>query len=54
MDIEMKNVIFDPLVERETIAFSPLHISLVLMKQFVKALDSNLSCYTYIDNKCLS
>ena len=43
-----KNVINDPLVDRKNIVFPPLHIKLGLMKQFVKALDNNGECFSYI------
>jgi len=48
MDVGEKNIINDPLVPREKIIFPPLHIKLGLMKQFVKALDKNGSCFAYI------
>ena len=43
-----KNVINDPLVDRKNIIFPPLHIKLGLMKQFVKVLDHNGECFSYI------
>ena len=43
-----KNVINDTLVVRKNIVFSPLHIKLGLMKQFVKALDHSGECFSYI------
>ena len=51
MNVGEKNVINEPLVEREKIIFPPLHIKLGLMKQFVKALDKNGACFTYIVDK---
>lgn len=42
------NIINDPLVPRSKIVFPPLHIKLGLMKQFVKALDTNNACFNYI------
>ena len=36
-----KNIINEPLVDRRKIIFRPLHIKLGLMKQFVKALDTD-------------
>ena len=35
---DLPNVIDDPIVSRDKIVFPPLHIKLVLMKRFVKAL----------------
>ena len=51
MDIGENNIINNPLVAREKIIFPPLHIKLGLMKQFVKALDKNGSCFAYIGEK---
>lgn len=51
MYVGEKNIINDPLVGREKIIFPPLHIKLGLMKQFVKALDKNGSCFAYIQMK---
>ena len=48
MDVGKNNIINEPLVEREKIIFPPLHIKLGLMKQFVKALDKNGSCFLYL------
>ncbi len=42
------NILEEPLVERDKIIFSPLHIKLGLIKQFVKALDENGECFKYI------
>ena len=44
----MLNIVSDPIVSREKIIFSPLHIKLGLMKQFVKALDRNRECFLHI------
>lgn len=46
-----KNVVQKPLVDRSKILLPPLHIKLGLMKQFVKALDKNGECYTYLEMK---
>ena len=46
-----KNVINEPLVNRDRIILPPLHIKLGLMKQFVKALDKHGSCFNYIVRK---
>ena len=43
-----RNVINDPLVDRDRILFPPLHIKLSLIKQFTKALDKDGDCFTYL------
>ena len=43
-----KNIINEPLVNRDRIILPPLHIKLRLMKQFVKALDKDGNCFNYI------
>ena len=43
-----RNVINNPLVDREKIVFPPLHIKLGLIKQFTKALDKDGGCFTYL------
>ena len=43
-----KNIITEPLVNRDRIILPPLHIKLGLMKQFVKALDKDGDCFNYI------
>ena len=43
-----KNIINEPLVDRQKIIFPPLHIKLGLMKQFVKALDTDGNCFKYL------
>ena len=43
-----RNVINDPLVVRNRILFSLLHIKLGLIKQFTKALDKDGDCFTYL------
>lgn len=48
MVVGAKNVIHEPLVNRDKIIFPPLHIKLGLMKQFVKALDYDGQCFEYI------
>ena len=48
MDVEEKNIINKPLVDRNKIIFPPLHIKLGLMKQFVKALNKEGNCFEYI------
>ena len=42
-----RNVINDPLMDRDRILFPPLHIKLSLSKQFTKALDKDGDCFTY-------
>lgn len=44
----MPNVQHDPIVSRDKIIFPPLHIKLGLMKQFVKALNTDGECFQYI------
>ena len=48
MVVGEENVIREILVERDKIILPPLHIKLGLMKQFVKALDKDGSCFSYI------
>ena len=43
-----KNVINDPLVDRDRILFPPLHIKRGLIKQFTKAMDKDGDCFTYL------
>lgn len=43
-----RNVINNPLVDRDKILFPPLHIKLGLIKQFSKALDKDDGCFTYL------
>ncbi|KAK5650493.1 hypothetical protein RI129_001522 [Pyrocoelia pectoralis] len=43
-----KNVINNPLVNRDKILFPPLHIKLGLIKQFTKALDKAGGCFVYL------
>ena len=43
-----RNVINDPLVDRDRILFPPLHIKLGLIEQFTKALDKDGDCFTYL------
>ena len=47
MPCKERNVINDPLVDRDRILFPPLHIKLSLIKQFTKALDKDGDCFTY-------
>ena len=42
------NIIKEPLVEQEKIILPPLHIKLGFMKQFIKAIHKNGSCFAYI------
>jgi hypothetical protein len=51
MTVGSKNIINPPLIEREKIILPPLHIKLGLMKQFVKALNHDGPCFTYITQK---
>jgi hypothetical protein len=43
-----KNVINNPLVDRDRILFPPLHIKLGLIKQFTKALNKDGGCFRYL------
>ena len=43
-----KNIINEPLVNRDRIILPSIHIKLSLMKQFVKALDKDGDCFNYI------
>ena len=44
----MPNIIHEPIINREKIIFPPLHIKLGLMKQFVKALNTENECFQHI------
>src|SRR5271157_3262858 len=44
----MPNILHDPIISRDKIIFPPLHIKLRLMKQFVKALNTDGECFQYI------
>ena len=46
-----KNVLHQALVDRDKILMPPLHIKLGLMKNFVKALDSETDAFKYLRNK---
>ena len=48
MNVGEKNIVNEPLVDRNRIVFPPLHIKLGLMKQFVKALDKQGDYFDYI------
>ena len=43
-----RNVINDPLVDRDRVLFPSLHIKLGLIKQFTNALDKDGYCFTYL------
>ena len=43
-----RNIINNPLVDRDRILFPRLHIKLGLIKQFTKALDKDGGCFTYL------
>ena len=47
MAVDQKNIVEEPLVDREKILLPPLHIKLGLMK----ALDKDGGCFQYICNK---
>lgn len=48
LNVGEQNLIDAQLTPRDKIVFSPLHIKLRLMKQFVKALDKQNDCFQYI------
>ena len=48
MPCKERDVINDPLVDRDRILFPSLHIKLGLIKQFTKALDKDGDCFTYL------
>ena len=48
MRVGENNVLCEQLVPRDRIIFPPLHIKLGLMKQFVKALNKEGTCFQYI------
>lgn len=43
-----RNIINEPLVDREKILIPPLHMKLGLMKQFTRALDKDGKCFNYL------
>ena len=43
--VDENNILYEPLVSRDKIIFSTLHVKLGLMKQFVKALDKEGVCF---------
>lgn len=43
-----RNIINEPLVNRDRILFPPLHIKLGLIKQFTRALDKDGDCFAYM------
>ena len=46
-----KNILRVPLIERDNVIMTPLHIKLGLMKNFVKALDNDSDAFRYLRNK---
>jgi hypothetical protein len=46
-----KNVMNEPLVDRDEVIMPPLHIMLGLFKNFVKALDVNSFSFLYLRDK---
>ena len=48
LEAALPNILHDPIVSRDKIIFPPLHIKLGLMKQFVKALNTDGECFQYI------
>ena len=43
-----RNLINNPLVDRDRTLFPPMHIKLGLIKQFTKAVDKDGGCFTYL------
>ena len=48
LEAGMPNVVNNPIISRDKIVFSPLHIKLGLMKQFVKALSLDSECFQHL------
>ena len=48
MPCRARNIINNPLVDRDRILFPPLHIKHGFIKQFTKALDKDGGCFTYL------
>ncbi|XP_066198436.1 uncharacterized protein [Saccopteryx leptura] len=48
LEVGMQNIVNEPIVNRDRIIFSPLHIKLGLMKQFVLALNRESECFQHI------
>lgn len=48
MYCSVKNILNNPLVDRNKVLFPPLHIKLVLIKKFTKALDKGRGRLTYL------
>ncbi|GBP06878.1 hypothetical protein EVAR_99750_1 [Eumeta japonica] len=51
MEPGKQNIVQNSLVARDKIILPPLHIKLGIMKQFVKSLDKNGNCFSYICEK---
>lgn len=50
-EVGKNNVIEKPLVDPKKVLIPPLHVKLGVMKQFVKALDADGSCFKYLENE---
>lgn len=48
MPCRTRNIIMDPLANRDRILFPPLHIKLGFIKQFIKALEKDGDCFEYL------
>ena len=48
LKLGVPNILYEPLVDKKKVIFSPLDIKLGLMKQFVKALPTDGDCFKYI------
>ena len=44
----MPSIVHDPIVNQDKILFPPLQIKLGLIKQFLKALNTNSKCFQYL------
>lgn len=51
IEVGVKNLTREPLVQKEKIYLPPLHIKLGLIKNFVKALDKEGNAFKYLKNK---
>lgn len=51
IEVGVKNLTREPLVQKEKIYLPPLHIKLGLIKNFVKALDKNGNAFNYLKEK---
>ena len=50
-NIGEKNIVREPLVNKENVTLPPLHLQFILMKNFIKALDSSALSVKYLQEK---